>query len=283
MKYVMGTLWLLLIVCLSTAAQSQQPIRVKCGGPAYEDSKGQTWAADHGFNSGKISFTSGPVSGTSDPGLFQDGRWGGEHPPLIYTFPLANGPYHVNLYFAELYPRDQHIGARVFNVKMQGNVVFQKLDIFAAVGANAALIKGADITVVNGSAQIEFDNIADHAKIEAIEVLPGTPATPAGTGPQLTLNFVYPDNTPVAGNLNYRLSNSVLNVGGNVPLIHGMATCTLISAPSALGLVGAFQVSLNLTDSSGHTLWQLNLTMNPSNINFGAVQSSSMNVVVQKL
>jgi Malectin domain len=279
----MGTFWLLLMVSLSTAAQSQQPVRVKCGGPAYKDSKGQTWAADYGFNAGTVSFTSGSVSGTSDPGLFQDGRWGASTPPLIYTFPVANGSYHVNLYFAELYPGDQHIGARVFNVKMQGNVVFQNLDVFAAVGANAALIKGADITVANGTAQIEFDSIADHAKIEAIEILPGTSSTSAANGPQLTLNFVYPDNTPVAGTLNYTLSNSLLNVGGNVPLINGQATCTLISAPNALGLVGTFQVNLSLTDSSGHTLWQLSLGMNPSKINFGAVQSSTMNVVIQKL
>lgn len=35
------------------------------------------------------------------------------------------------------------------NVKMQDNVVFTNLDIFAQVGANAALIKGADVTVTN--------------------------------------------------------------------------------------------------------------------------------------
>ena len=150
----------------------------------------------------------------------------------------------MNLYFAELYPGDQHVGARVFNVKMQGNVVFQNLDIFAAVGANAALIKGADITVANDSVQIEFDNVADHGKVEAIEIMPSANATSA-TGPQLTLNFTHPDGSPVAGTLNYNLSNSLLNVGGNVPLVNGQATCSLISEPSALGLVGSFQVNLS--------------------------------------
>jgi hypothetical protein len=260
---------------------------VKCGGPAYTDSQKQVWAADHGFNAyGEVSSVTGPVSGTNDPTLFQFGRYSAPgEPPLVYTFPVANGSYHVNLYFAELYGPTEWVGGRVFNVKMQGNVVFQDLDIFAAVGANAALIKGADITVSGGSVQIEFDSIVNTAKVAAIEILPSgttSTSTPSGSSPELTIHFTYPDGSPVVGTLNYTVSNSLLNVGGNVPLANGEAIVSLTSAPSVLGLVGSFQANMSLTDSSGHTLWQLVLTMNPTTVNFGSVQSSSMTVVLQK-
>jgi len=40
---------------------------------------------------------------------------------------------------------------------------------------------------------------------------------------------------------------------------------------------------LSLTDTAGHSLWQITLSLNPATANFTSVQSSSLNVVVQKL
>ncbi len=93
--------------------------------------------------------------------------------PLVYTFPVATGSYHANLYFAELYDGDAFAGGRVFNVKVEGTTVLQNFDIFAAAGANAALIKGVDFAVTNGTATIELDNVPGHdrGKIAAIEIL----------------------------------------------------------------------------------------------------------------
>jgi hypothetical protein len=47
--------------------------------------------------------------------------------------------------------------------------------------------------------------------------------------------------------------------------------------------VGQIQLNLSLTDNAGHTLWQIGMTMDPTSVNFGSVQSSSLNVVVQKI
>jgi hypothetical protein len=279
LKKFIEILSLAFLLCLPVTAhaQTQAAIRVKCGGSAYTDSKGQAWSADFAFNGGEVSTTRGSVSGTADPALFQGGRWGDSNSPaLTYTFPVADGSYHVNLYFAELYPGDEHVGARVANVKLQGNTIFQNLDVFATVGANAALIKSADVGVTNGSLQIEFDNVADHAKIEAIEIISNAPA------PQLQLNFVYPDGTPVAGTLNYSISNATLKLGGATPLTNGQATCVLFTSPDIMGLIGQFQLTLSLTDTAGHTIWQVGMTMNPTSVNFGTVQSSALTVVVQK-
>jgi len=261
------------------AQTTQQPIRLKCGGSAYTDSKGQAWATDYDFSGGLVSKTTGSVAGTSDPALFQGGRMPDDTNPLVYTFPVANGSYHVNFYFAELNTSDDFAGGREFNVKTQGNTIFQNLDIFGTVGASTALIKGADIAVTNGHVAIELDNIPGHdrGKVTALEILPN------GASPQLTLTFVHPDGTPVVGTLNYTMATSQVKLGGNTPLTNGQATCVLFAAPQIMGLVGQIQLNLSLTDNTGHTLWQIGMTMDPTSVNFGSVQSSSLNVVVQKL
>ncbi len=173
MRKALALVSFVFLMSLPAKAQTQQqPIRLKCGGSAYTDSKGQAWATDHDFSGGMISQTTGTVSGTTDPALFQNGRMPDDVNPLVYTFPVANGAYHVNLYFAELNTGDDFVGGRVFNVKTQGNVVLQNLDIFKTVGAATALIKGVDIAVTNGQVKIELDNIAGHdrGKVTAIEI-----------------------------------------------------------------------------------------------------------------
>jgi len=57
--------------------------------------------------------------------------------------------------------------------------------------------------------------------------------------PQLNLNFVYPDGTPVAGSLNYKVTSGTVggtSLSGTQPLNAGRATCLLISSPKLLGL-----------------------------------------------
>lgn len=265
------------VFSLPAFSQTQAPIRVNCGGSNYTDSKGQLWQADTGFNTGSTFSTSVSVSGTTDDSLFQSGRVNNSGGPMVYAFPVANGNYHVNLYFAETFNRLSSVGRRVFTVKMQGNTVFPNLDIFATVGADRALVEGIDIAVTNGQADIEFDNVVRNALINAIEILPIS-----GTSPGMTLNFVYPDGSAVSGTLAYTISSSLLSFRGSVPLVNGQAQCTLLTSPAVLGLNTQFQVNLSLTDTSGRTLWQFTLGMNPSQINLGTVQSSALKVVVQK-
>ena len=277
MKRICSALGLFAVSCLSAAAQTQPAIRINCGGKAYTDTKAQLWQADSGYSGGIISSIAASVTGTSDPALYQNGRYTSSlTTPLVYTFPVAAGSYHVNLYFAETFSSAEKIGGRVFNVKMQGNLVFQNLDVYATVGANTALVKGADIIVTDGAATIEFDSLVNNAKVNAIEI-----TQRVGT-PELKLNFMYPDGTPVSGTLNYNIATTATTMGGTQPLSSGQATCLLISSPQLLGLVGTMNVNLSLTDTAGNLLWQITLSLNPATANFAAVQSSSLNVVVQK-
>ena len=274
---------LLAAASLPAAAQTQAPIRIDCGGSSYTDSKGQIWQADNGYNSGRTAAVSVSVAGTTDPILYQSNRYAGaNNKALIYSFPVATGLYHVNLYFAETNPTMQRVGARVFNVKMEGDVIFPNLDIFAAAGANTALVKGADVMASDGKMTIELDNVVQSAEISAIEI------TQTVAMPPLRLTFVYPDGTPVVGSLNYQIvpatggAGAAASLGGSQPLASGQATCLLIASPQILGLVGALNVNLSLTDTAGHTLWQVVLTLDPSTANFAAVQNSTLQVVVQK-
>jgi Malectin domain len=275
-RKIFGVLAFLVVLCFPKAALAQQPVRINCGGSSYTDSKRQLWLADSSFSGGTVETIATPVSGTPDPLLYEDYRWN----PTTYSIAVPNGQYQVNLYFTEANPKAESVGARVFNVSLQGATVFPNLDIFATAGANAALIKSANVNVTASAVSIGFAPVAGlRPKISAIEILP----LPTGASPTLLLNFKYPDGTPVAGTLNYSIFSSLLSFQGSAPLTNGQAQCVLFSNPSAMGISAQFTITLNLTDSAGHQLWQVNLGMNPAEVNLGAIQTSSLNVVVQEL
>ena len=275
MKNFFCLLAVALSACLPAAAQT--PIRVNCGGPNYTDTKGQVWQADFGYSGGTAGSVTSSVAGTSDPVLFEDFRKN----PASYSFQVPNGQYQLNLYFDEATPRAEKITGRVFNVSVQGNVVFPELDIFAAAGANAALIKSANVSVTNGALTIGFTRVVGlDPEISAIEILPASGVT---TGPVMTFHFSYPDGTPVIGALNYTVSSSLLSFQGSQALVNGNTQSELFANPSAIGISAQFQVDLSLTDTAGHVLWQMSVGMNPALVNLGGVQSSALNVVVQKM
>lgn len=264
------------LACLPAAAQTQQPIRVNCGGTSYTDTNGQIWQADYGFNTGIASTNTATTTGTSDPTLYRSNRYNPNSTPLIYNFPVANGAYRVNLLFSENGVSQQAVGARVFNVQLNGSLVLSNFDIFATVGANAAVVEGFNTTVTNGQMIIEFDKLVQNAKINAIEILP------LANSPMLTLKFSYPDGTPVTGTLNYAMSTSLLSIGGQLPLVNGQATCIIVNSPAVLGLIGQTQVALNLTDSTGNMVWQISMGVNPADANLSSVQNSTLNIVLNK-
>jgi Malectin domain len=275
-RKIFGVLTFLVVLCFPKAALAQQPVRINCGGSSYTDSKGQLWLADSSFSGGTVEKIATPVSGTPDPLLYEDYRWN----PTSYSFTVPNGQYQVNLYFTEANPKAEAVGARVFNVSLQEAAVFANLDIYASAGANAALTKSANVNVTSSTITIRFSHVSGlNPKISAIEIL----SLQTAASPTLLLNFKYPDRTPVAGTINYSISSSLLSFQGSAPLTNGQAQCVLFSNPSALGISAQFTVNLNLADSAGHQLWQLSLGMNPAQVNLGAIQTSALNVVVQKL
>ncbi|WP_201983920.1 malectin domain-containing carbohydrate-binding protein [Hymenobacter rubidus] len=176
--------------------------RVNCGGPAYQDQHGSTWQADQprtdsktwGSESWTQDFpglspffasqrrTHDPIAGTRDWPLFQSFRYGREK--LRYTFPVPDGEYLVELYFAEPW-----LGTggsmdctswRVFDVAINGETVLKNLDIWKEVGHDVALKKTVKARVTGGQLVISFPSIASgQALISAIAIA----STEAGARP----------------------------------------------------------------------------------------------------
>jgi hypothetical protein len=119
-------------------------VRINAGGGAFTDNAGNTWSADTGFNTGNTYSAASAINNTVNDALYQTERWDpSTSPELTYSFNVPNGNYQVRLHFAEIYSGNFAVGRRVFDVLMEGNLVVDNLDIYAQVGANAALVVSA--------------------------------------------------------------------------------------------------------------------------------------------
>lgn len=172
-----------------TASAQSALYRINAGGPSYTDSLGQLWSADQGFNTGNTFSTTSSILGTSDPTLFQTERWDlAANPELEYSLPLVNGFYRVNLLSADIYSGTQGVGLRVFDVVIEGTLVFNDLDIFAEAGGFTALTKTVDVQVADGVLNIQFLHGVENPKINALEVL-DISTGPADTTPPVISNI----------------------------------------------------------------------------------------------
>jgi lysophospholipase L1-like esterase len=158
-------------ITVSAPASYAGVYRIITGDGPYTDTQGQVWQGDAGYNTGDTSSTTAAISGTSDPALYRSQRWDDtSQPQLEYQLPVANGIYLVNLYFAETDAASQGTGLRMFGLNFQGSPALSNLDIFATVGANAALVKSAVVNVTTGTLTIDFVRVIGDPKIDAIEV-----------------------------------------------------------------------------------------------------------------
>jgi len=90
---------------------------------------------------------------------------------MIWTFPVQNGQYTVNLYFVELYYTSA--GSRIFSVVINDTEVITNMDkIVESGGKNIAYLKTFDTTVTDGSVRVKFvKGSANNPDINAIEVI----------------------------------------------------------------------------------------------------------------
>jgi hypothetical protein len=168
--------------------------RVNCGGDAYTDTYHQTWSQDVALGKnkdcwGSLSWadsydsinpylasqrrTFDPIGGTKDWELFQTFRFGRHK--LAYHFPVPDGSYRVELYFAEpWHGTGGNIdckGLRIFDVAVNDSVVLHDLDLWAEAGHDVAVKKIVTVTVKGGSLDISFPEVkAGQAIISAIAI-----------------------------------------------------------------------------------------------------------------
>jgi phospholipase C/PKD repeat protein len=238
---------------IAAAATSAQ-WRINSGGPAYTDSNGNQWAADENYNTGNTFSTTSTIAGTNDPTLFKSQRWDpSTSPNLVYSLPVPNGTYTVNLGFAETYSGTMKVGGRVFNVTMQGNVVFSKLDVYAAVGGNTALIKSATVNVTNGTLAIGFQPVVENPMVSSIEVIAQSttgdapPTASASASPNsgsapLSVDF----SSSGSGDSDGTISAYSWNFGDG-------STSSLANPTHVYSSAGSYTATLTVTDNAGLT------------------------------
>ena len=139
-----------------SATATPRPIetlyRVDVGGPGGEgwlpDQPYTSTISSYGYIGGMTYATTQTVDGTDVSAIYQTQRWWPGN--AVYRFTVANGRYHVTLMFAEIYPY-AHVGYRVFDVQVEGQLVAYKLDVPKAAGLYRAYdVVASGITVSDG-------------------------------------------------------------------------------------------------------------------------------------
>jgi hypothetical protein len=102
---------------------------------------------------------------------------------LLFNIPTVPGQaYDVDLFFAEIWSGAFAVGRRIFGVKLDNSVAIEKLDVFAAVGRNAALTKTFQV-IGDGNLSIELTRGIQNPNISGIRL---RPVTTPNTAPTIT-------------------------------------------------------------------------------------------------
>ena len=156
-------------------------LRLNCGGDTYTDALGYKWQGDNdsyctSWDGPRASqgIIAEPVIG-SDAKLFRTFRYGLHK--LRYDFPVPDGSYDVELYFAEPWlgmgggVTTDCEGERIFSVDINGKTVLHDLDVWAEAGHAGALMKVVKAEVRGGHLVISFPDVkAGQAIISAIAI-----------------------------------------------------------------------------------------------------------------
>ncbi len=177
---------------------------VNAGGGTVTDTKGLIYQADVAGNWVGASNTysdpgaqqpvngdyTGDGLGNADDTIYATERWGGGGTSVPLTFQrggLAPGEYVLTLKFADIFngnatggPAGNGIGARVFDVSVNGVQVIDDVDLLATVGLDRAYDVDVPVTVgADGLLTIAAAASVDNAKISALALFAAPP--PDGT------------------------------------------------------------------------------------------------------
>lgn len=131
-------------------------------------SGGSTWSTTQSIS------TSG-VTNAAPASVYQTQRYGN------FTYSIGgltpNASYTVRLHFAESWfgpgmPGAGGTGSRVFDVAVNGQPALTNFDVYAAAGANKALVESFTTTANSaGVISIQFTSVVTNAEVNGIEVL----------------------------------------------------------------------------------------------------------------
>jgi hypothetical protein len=153
----------------------QLPVRIVMQPTAVTDHNGNLWHPDNYYLGGVAGDPPRQVSGTPDPSLYAEERYG----HFTYSIPVdTRGRYTLVLHFAELYWVPDPlggvgVGSRVFQVYCNGRTLLEDFDIYKEVGSMHALTKTFNHLrpTPEGKLDLTFDPSVNYATVSAIEVL----------------------------------------------------------------------------------------------------------------
>ena len=169
---------------LTTRTAPHVVARVNCGGPATPAKDGQAdWSADTGLFTGSTRTFKSPnptvlrdatvPDGVPDDVVNTERFLNSGSPEMNWSIPATAGdPHVVRLYLAELYDGNFSVGARQFDVEIEGQLVLDDYDVFVEAGGGyVARVESFLITPADASIDIKLISNVENAKINAIEVL----------------------------------------------------------------------------------------------------------------
>lgn len=260
-------LWFVAVAVGALPLVKAQSIFINCGGNSYTDPDGITWEADKYFNTGETGSTPAAISATNKQTLYKSERYDlASGSNLQYNIPVTNGQYTLRLHFAETYSGTMSVGARVFDVKVEGSTKFNDLDIYAQAGAgDRALIKSTSVTVSDGFLTIEFVHVKQNPTISGIEIQPSGGGT-SGTAVRINVgggaytdsqgNTWVPDTPFVNVGNQYTTPNSIS--GTQDPTLFKTERWDASASPTmkfAIGVpIGTYLVSLYFAEVYSQTM-----------------------------
>jgi beta-galactosidase len=153
---------------------SLDKVLIKAGDiSGYETKARQRYGSDAYFNGGNAVGVNAPDSPEAeritvtaeDPGIYDTYREGA----FSYRIPLLNGHYKVTLRFQE--PAAGTAGEREFDVLVNGKVVLERFDVFAAAGGKLQGVdRSFDTISQDGEILIDFRPLKGDALVSALAI-----------------------------------------------------------------------------------------------------------------
>ncbi|MFU8831243.1 MAG: malectin domain-containing carbohydrate-binding protein, partial [Wenzhouxiangella sp.] len=112
------------------------------------------------------------VPASTPTAIFESERWdpfGGEE--MLWRFPVADGtPVLVRLYLMNGFEGTAEPGERIFDIEIDGALVFNGIDLAAEAGHQVGTVRTFQ-TIADGMIDIEFLHVVDNPLINGIEII----------------------------------------------------------------------------------------------------------------
>ncbi len=126
-------------------------------------------------HSGPIDDSSATIPAGTPTAIFNTERYDqASDPEMKWEFAVApDTEVEVRLYFAELFGQIEQAGQRVFDVEVEGTVPasFDDIDPFATAGAKGAFMLSHQVTVADGTLDLEFIHDVENPALKGIEIV----------------------------------------------------------------------------------------------------------------